>query len=72
MSNVVYTLVRVTEYVCPKRNRVRVVYMVVWTSRSGSARGACSGFYFFLHLPSEASSDDFIVHFSSFLFSAWG
>lgn len=29
-----------------------------------SARGACSVFFFFfLHLPSEASSDNFIVHF---------
>lgn len=44
---IIYTLVRVTEYVCPKRNRVRVViYGCVDEVDLASARGACSGFYF--------------------------
>lgn len=41
----------------------------IWLLHVGSA---VVFYYFFLHLPSEASSDDFIVHFSSFLFTAWG
>lgn len=44
---IIYTLVRVAEYVCPKRNRVRVViYGCVDEVDLASARGACSGFYF--------------------------
>lgn len=43
---IIYTLVRVTEYVCPKRNRVRVIYGCVDEVDLASARGACSGFYF--------------------------